>query len=145
MQEIEILFESGSTVTYLRPDGSVGVMTINTEKSRTQQQFKDECDINVIMSRYDNNMNLIPPDLFVKNNKGVYGDFSTVKDYQSSLNQIIEAEDSFMALPAKVRAKFNNNPQELFAFLNDKKNYDEAINLGLITKPDPTPAPSPTT
>lgn len=42
--------------------------------------------------------------------KPKFGDFLGVSDYQTALNQVIEAEEAFDALPAKVRARFDNQP-----------------------------------
>ena len=64
-----------------------------------------------------------------------FGDFSNVSDYQSACNAMIEAQTSFAELPAEVRSRFRNNPAELISFIEDSKNKDEAIKLGLIPKP----------
>ena len=37
-----------------------------------------------------------------------------------------------MALPAKIRARFDHDPNALLQFLNDPINRDEAIEIGLI-------------
>lgn len=119
----------------------IKVRTYNYEPSKTQQHFKDEHDINNIMKKYLKqgiSYNQLP------NPSGIYGDFSNVKDYQNSLQTIIDADQAFLTIPSIVRKKFDNDPQKLFEFLNDKKNYDEAVKLGLIEKPvekipDPVP------
>lgn len=108
------------------------------EKTMAKQAFKDECDINTIMAKYKST-GLID---HVKNVQGSYGDFTSVQDYQLSLNQVIEAQDAFEQLPAKIRARFNNDPSHLMSFISDEDNYDEALKLGLIDpKPEP-PAPT---
>jgi phage internal scaffolding protein len=63
------------------------------------------------------------------------GDFVDVPDFQTALNLVISAQDEFMKVPADVRARFNNDPGELMAFLEDDKNRDEAIKLGLVNAP----------
>lgn len=137
-QDYELISESedGSRVTYRRKDGSIGVMTLNGEESMTQQQFKDECDINNIIKAHGGDMRMLPPHVFVKSGRGVYGDFSDTKDFQQSLHTIMDAESAFMTLDAKIRAKFENDPQKLFQFLNKKENFNEAVSLGLIEKPN---------
>ena len=45
------------------------------------------------------------------------------------------ADDAFMALPAAVRERFNNDPAELVDFVSDVNNRSEAIDLGLIPPP----------
>lgn len=110
----------------------IKVRTYNYEPSKTQQQFKDAHDINNIMKKYQKagiSYNHLPAPT------GTYGDFTNLKSYQESVQAAIDADSAFMTLPSSVRKRFNNNPQELFDFLNDKQNYDEAVKLGLIEKP----------
>ncbi len=97
------------------------------EPTRAQQHHKDECDINVILERFGRT-GQVP----VNAMSGTYGDFSGVHDYHTALNTLIAAESEFDALPAKLRAQFNNEPSNLIEFLNDPKNKDQAIELGLI-------------
>ena len=62
------------------------------------------------------------------------GDFSGIGDYHTALNRVIAAQDEFEALPAQIRARFNNDPAELIEFLEDDKNRPEAETLGLVEK-----------
>ena len=49
-----------------------------------------------------------------------------------------------MALPSRVRRRFDNDPAELMEFLADEANREEAVMLGLIEKEEPVqPAPAP--
>lgn len=95
--------------------------------SRAQQHMKDECDINVIVERFGVTGSLPQTPL-----EPSYGDFSGVGDYHTALNKIIATDSDFMALPAKLRARFNHDPYELVNFLYDEANRNEAIELGLI-------------
>lgn len=105
-----------------------------------KQAFKDECDINTIMSKYAKT-GLIE---HVQRVQGSYGDFTSVQDYQLSLNQVIEAQEAFDHLPAKIRARFNNDPSHLMAFIQNADNYDEAVKLGLVEPKEPkTPSSTP--
>lgn len=108
------------------------------EDSRTKQEFKDECDINVIMKRYLAGYP-IPDNVRV----GRYGDFSDAVDFQEAQNIVLNAEEQFMALPAKVRERFKNNPFELLVFLGDKENYEEARSLGLLREEEAPPKVEP--
>lgn len=98
-----------------------------------QTQVKD-CDINVILERFRQTGTLSDP-LHPSSRQPVFGDFTDLPDYQGALDLIDRADQMFMQLPAKVRDRFANNPQEIFDFLSDEKNRDEAIELGLIVKP----------
>lgn len=108
--------------------GRIKVMTINNEPSKTQQQFKDECDINNIIKKFQNTGEFTHR----AKNPGMYGDFSNITDYQGMLHTIQQAQDSFMTLPALTRKKFDNDPGELIKFLKDPSNTEEAIKLGLV-------------
>jgi phage internal scaffolding protein len=97
------------------------------DPSLAQQHMKDECDINVIVERFG-----VTGQLPVKAVEPSYGDFSGVSDYHTALNKIKAAEAEFMSLPAKLRAKFDHDPNALLNFLENEANRDEAIQLGLI-------------
>jgi len=97
------------------------------DASLAQQQFKDECDINNIMEKFGIT-GLIPQTPLSPS----YGDFSGVGDYHSALNAVIAAEEQFEALPAKMRARFDNDPSKLIAFIEDEANRPEAEKLGLV-------------
>jgi len=101
------------------------------DASRTQQHFKDETDINNILRQFN-----ITGQLPTKTISPRYGDFTGIGDYHSALNQVIAAENEFMTLPAQLRARFDNNPQELIEFLNNPENLQEAQKLGLVNKPE---------
>lgn len=107
------------------PPGHPG--TVNDEPSMTKQEFKEECDINRIMSRYIQTGEL-PPAVAV----GSYGDFSDAVDFMTAQNIIKTAEAQFMALPGEVRARFNNDPAQMLDFVHNKDNADEARKLGLL-------------
>lgn len=95
----------------------------------TQQQFKDECDVNVIIARYQKvGMPLPDP-------KGFYADFVGLGDYREMLHTVASAQESFLKLAPEVRRRFDNDPGKLLTFLNDPKNLDEAVSLGLCEKP----------
>lgn len=98
------------------------------DKSLTQQSAKDECDINVILDRW-----VRTGDLSTSSSVPQYGDFTGFTDYHSALNTVIEAQDAFDALPAKLRARFGNDPQQLLDFVQDRDNLEEAVSLGLAT------------
>lgn len=96
--------------------------------SLTKQSFKDECDINTILKQFEktgqvNHVQHIQP---------IYGDFSQVAHYHEALNAVRDADHAFSLLPSAVRERFKNDPANLLAFVNDDRNYDEALELGLL-------------
>ena len=60
-----------------------------------------------------------------------YMDYEGVFDFQSAMNAVRAAEDNFMRMDAKIRARFNNSPQEFLEFFANPENTEEAIRLGL--------------
>ena len=100
------------------------------DESLAQQHQRDECDINYILKQF--NVTGVLPQSPVSPK---YGDFTGIGDYQTALNRVIAADDEFMTLPAQLRARFENDPENLINFLNDENNRDEAIQLGLVERP----------
>lgn len=107
--------------------------------SLTRQEFADESDLNKIMEKYAAGVAPIPSG----SRAPMFGDFSLLPDYQTSLEMIRQANDAFMELPSKLRERFDNDPGKLLEFLGDKANRDEAISLGLIDKPVDKPVDKP--
>lgn len=101
--------------------------------SRTQQQFKEENDPNRLMAVYMRN-----PDMRVFNQRPgepTFADLTSLPSYQEALDKVIAAEAAFSSLPAVVRKRFRNSPEDLLNFVAQPENYDEAVKLGLL---DPT-------
>ena len=115
------------------------------EPTRTQQQFKDEVDINTIAKNFGITGRL-PENVRMP----TFEDFSDVEDYQTALNAGRRASQSFMQMPANVRERFRNDPQLFLEFCSDARNRAEAVSLGLVpsppisaTVPPPPEAPKP--
>jgi len=111
-----------------------------TQPSLAKQSFKDECDINRIMARYQStgllpNVNELPAQ---------YLDV-TEMDFQSHQNFIAGANSMFHELPSAIRARFSNNPGEFLDFCSHEKNRPELAEMGLLRPiaepviPNPTP------
>lgn len=105
-------------------------------ESKTSQQFKDECDINTIVRRF-NLTGQMPSDVRAPQ----YGDFEDVVDYQTALNAVIAAQGSFNALPADVRSRFSNDPGLFVDFCSDPENLPELRKLGLAVPEAAVPSP----
>jgi phage internal scaffolding protein len=99
------------------------------EPSLAQQHFKEECDINTILEKF-NITGLLPESPLSPR----YGDFTGIGDYHTALNRVIAAQEEFEALPAQIRARFENDPAKLIEFLEDENNRPEAEDLGLVNK-----------
>lgn len=103
------------------------------DPSLTQQQFKDESDINTIVDRFMKTGHLPDPVSMPQ-----YVDYEGVFDFQSAMNVVRQADENFMRMDAKVRARFHNSPQEFLEFFADPANVDEAVRLGLAVLQETT-------
>ena len=97
------------------------------DPSLTQQQFKEESDINFIVDRFMKTGH-IPTAASMPQ----YADYEGIFDFQSAMNVVRAADENFMRMDAKVRARFHNSPQEFLEFFADPANADEARRLGLL-------------
>lgn len=113
-----------------KESGKVKVLSVITEKSRTQQQFKDMVNINNIMKQYSKTKEL----KHLNMRQGQYADLTQIKDYKESLETVITAQKAFETVPAHIRAEFQNDPHQFINFLQDSKNDQRAIELGLKEK-----------
>lgn len=96
--------------------------------SRTQQNRKAECDINLILKRYQQTGMIS----HLNQSEPRYGDFSNVPDFKTALDICISAQNAFNSLPSNLRKKFGNDPENFVNFINDDNNYEEAQKLGLV-------------
>jgi len=111
----------------------VRVQTINTMPSETQQHHAESVDINQIMKKY-RHINNVPN----FQSTGLYADVSGFRDYQTSLQKVLDAQSAFGTLPSDLRTRFDNDPNKLIAFMSDPKNYDEGVSLGLYAPKNQT-------
>lgn len=107
------------------------------EPSRTRQEFADECDINVLMRKFEAT--------------GVVSHFNTgepryldlgdgVPDLREAIDLVRASTEVFMALPAGVRAKFDNDPVSFVDFASDAANNKQLVEWGLaVERKDPPP------
>ena len=83
------------------------------DPSKAQQSAKEETDINTIVDRFLKTGALppvrVPP---------TYSDFAEVFDFQSAMNTVNAAKESFLALPAGVRNSFGNDPAKFVAYVD---------------------------
>lgn len=104
----------------------------NVLPSLTQQHFKDEADINMIIAKYNRTGVLVDPSV-PRSGSAMFGDFSEVKDFHSAQNAICAAAEAFGELDSKIRRRFNNDPGQLIAFLDNPENFEEGVKLGLFS------------
>jgi len=116
----------GKTI-FSRYNAPPKVRSFNTKESMTKQNHRNACDIKTIIEKARLtgivSKNITPPN---------YGDYSREVDYHNAQSLLVEAQQNFARLPAKIRDRFENNPAVLLRFVEDKKNMEEAIELGLV-------------
>lgn len=93
---------------------------------RTRTSFKDECDINVIMRRFQASGILTS-----RNPRAPQYIDATGADFGAAMNLIAGARSMFNGLPASLRAQFNNDPRKLLEFAEDPANRDKLAKMGL--------------
>lgn len=111
----------------LRIDPKTGELTL--DPSMTKQSFVAECDINNIVRDFTQHGMI--QHINERAAMGAFVDLPDTMDYQQALEIARQAQTAFDQLPAKVRARFDNDPTEFLAFMQDPANQDEAIELGL--------------
>lgn len=111
--------------------------SVDAGGSPTQQQFREEVDVNVIVSRFGVGRQVAVDTM------GVYGDFTGIFDYESALARIEGAQARFMSLPAEVRERFQNDPGRLVRAAQDLSEEDFAKLMDppkVEAAPPPVPA-----
>lgn len=91
-----------------------------------QQQFKDDCDINSIMRRFQKTGAID----HVSTYQPEYG-FATPLSLHEALNIVARADRMFADLPSSLRRRFNGDAKELLEFVQNPDNEAEAEELGL--------------
>lgn len=113
--------------------------TENRLPSLTVQSQAREADINFIVEQFGLTGKM-PENLRAPN----YGDYSEVLDFRSAIHAVRAAEENFLKVPAAIRARFQNDPQQFLDFCSDQNNLGALREMGLAPSlpavPEPTPA-----
>ena len=99
----------------------------------TEQSHAKSCDVNRIVKRYERDgilMEKLPG--YVDLSGARFGNFSDGISYQEACNAVLMADESFMALPPELRAKFSNDPAEFLDFVSNPDNKSKLVDLGLL-------------
>lgn len=95
------------------------------------QSAKAECDMNRIMAKAQKGGAIDHFSRF----QGRYGDFVGPEDYHQAVNVVLAADEMFATVPSAIRNRFNNDPSEFLAFVQDPDNADELVSMGLAKAP----------
>lgn len=111
----------------MRRGGRVRVAVDCGPVSRAKQQFKEECDINTLMKKYEKSGVIS----HLARSQPWYGDVSEMVDYHTAAGVVLAAEDAFSSLPASLRARFQNDAGQFMDFVVDPRNREELEKMGL--------------
>ena len=100
--------------------------------SLTDQSQKDDCDINEIVEKHKNAGVL--NDLIARGlaEPKVFDDLTDRPTFQEALHIVQNANDMFMALPAKIRREFDNDPAQFLAAYHDPAQAEYLRTLGVL-------------
>lgn len=112
------------------------VMAEHDDSVATQQQFKDECDMNRIVK---NAQRGIPPK-WVARGQPHYGDFSNVPDLMQAHDLIQNAKQAFLDLPSGLRAELRNDYRNIGELTDEQV---ERYKLGKILPKEQDPEGNP--
>lgn len=102
---------------------------IELDRSKTQQQFADEVDINNIIARHGDDAFQSREAFFASSR---FGDTTLFPEFQDAQNMIAQANQSFAELPAKIRDRFGNDPAKLMQYLSEGGHEAELRELGIL-------------
>ncbi|WNK14618.1 MAG: internal scaffolding protein [Microvirus sp.] len=102
-------------------------------EGRTKQAFRDECDINKIMARYQQT-GILPE---TQQKVAIYLDAENF-DFQRAQDQIALAKNMFEAVPANIREQFDNDPAKFVQFCENPENHSKLVEMGLATPRAPS-------
>ena len=106
-------------------------------QSETKQAFKDECDVNQIMAKYQKT-GVID---HVKRFGGDYG-YADSTDFHDAMNLVADAQTMFNELPSAAREHFGNDPARFLDFVDTMdaiKDRPLLEELGMIDEATPMP------
>lgn len=103
--------------------------------SMTQQHFKDECDINNIVSTYQQT-GVLP-----QRTDALYGDFTGIPDNPLDAKKVFdEAQEKFLQLPSDFRKMLDNSPAKFLDFIGNEANRDVCVKYGIFNAHETIPA-----
>lgn len=99
-----------------------------SKPSMTDQDKKQECDLNYIIQNYVRQGKELPYA------HAQYGDISrlSLKDYQDAMLLTAEMKSNFEDLPAVEREKFHNNVSEYVDYISNYSNLKDCLERKLV-------------
>ncbi len=91
---------------------------------RTKQSQRDECDINMLLERYQRDASLGHLEKY----GGQYGNYADY-DFENHVTKIAEMETIFEQLPAEVKRDFGQSTNKFFEFVTNPENENRLAEL----------------
>ncbi len=113
----------------------------NEGPSMTQQNFRDETNINNILAKYAKT-GLID---HINKYSGRYENMPDEDDFHAAMNLVLDAQSMFFELPSDLRSRFENDPGQFLEFLDNPENIDELREMGLMPPAAPEATAEPPT
>lgn len=104
----------------------VSGLIFDVSEMRTDQSFKDECDINKLLARYQET----GLEVASRMDPARYMD-TTGYEFQSAMNIIANANEMFMELPSEVRLTFKNDPGMFLDYVQNPDHLPQLRKWGL--------------
>lgn len=140
---MDLIFKSQVDYEMMETEGAMAAIDFKGDPGKTKQEPAEDADINVLMKRFGVTDNSEMPNF--ANPNAIWGDFSEFPTNPiDAMNAIRHANLEFMRLPADIRMEFET-PANLYNWMANPRNKEEAIRIGLLEKATPTSAVSPST
>lgn len=105
----------------------------DAESNRTHGEFRQECNINNIMKKYQRSGFV---DHVAKHGPR-YGEFPAM-DFREALEFLQESQEMFDELPSEVRREFDNDPAAFLEYVQDPANMERLGEWGFLDEPPAT-------
>lgn len=110
----------------------------SADPSLTMQQFAQECDINWIMSHYEQGI-VSPASVSAQPAQPMFGDFSEVpKDLTEYYERFNTLVSTFDTLPLEVKKACNYDPHKLLEIVQNPEYHDFLVAQGLVVSDSKT-------
>ena len=95
------------------------------QDNRTKQSFKDECDINRLLQRFQKDGAMSHLEAY----GGEYGEYNKF-NFHESMEKLRRGNEIFAKLPSEIRSgEFRNDPGLFFTFVNNPENNEKLNDL----------------
>lgn len=107
------------------------VVDFTDEKSMTEQHHKKPSDVHSIMDKF-RKTGIVT---HLNKHQGTYGDYPSSVDLHTAMNTVLQAQEMFESVPARIRKRFHNDPGEFVDFMTDPANAEEIVAMGFGENP----------